>query len=116
MLSGSSALVTGATGRIGLAIGLALREARMEVLLHGRNPGRVALLQEEMGTEAMAGDLTRPEAVEAIITRIARHGRLSVLTLGSRIASARMIRRCWSGCSRSISSGHMRCYARCCPS
>jgi len=85
MLSGSSALVTCATGRIGRAIGLALREAGMEVLLHGRNPGRVALLQEEMGTEAMAGDLTRPEEVEAVRTRIARHGRLSVLTLGSGI-------------------------------
>ena len=85
MLSGSSALVTGATGRIGRAIGLALREAGMEVLLHGRNPGRVALLQEEMGTEAMAGDLTRPEEVEAVRTRVARHGRLSVLTLGSGI-------------------------------
>jgi len=85
VLSGSPALITGATGRIGRAIGRALREAGMEVLLHGRNPGRVALLQEETGTEAMAGDLTRPEAVEAVRTRVARHGRLGVLTLGSGI-------------------------------
>ena len=41
-VEGTLALVTGATGRIGRAVGLALREGGEEVLLHGgRDPGRV---------------------------------------------------------------------------
>ena len=84
--NGALALVTGATGRIGRAIGLALRDAGAEVLLHGRTPGRVAALRRETGLPAIAADLTRPEAVEAVRARVARRGgRLDVLTLGSGI-------------------------------
>ncbi len=82
-MKGALALVTGAIGR---AIGAALREAGAEAVLHGgRDPGRAARLREETGAEVMAGDLTRPEAVEAVRARVARHGRLDVLSLGSGI-------------------------------
>jgi NADP-dependent 3-hydroxy acid dehydrogenase YdfG len=85
-LKGTLALVTGATGLIGRAVGLALRDAGAEALLHGgRDPGRAAALARETGAETVAGDLTEPAAVEAIRARIARHGRLDVLTLGSGI-------------------------------
>jgi NAD(P)-dependent dehydrogenase (short-subunit alcohol dehydrogenase family) len=82
-MRGSLALVTGATGMIGRAIGLALRDAGAEALLHGgRDAGRAAALGRETGAETIAGDLTRPEAVEAVRARVGRHGRLDVLTLG----------------------------------
>jgi NADP-dependent 3-hydroxy acid dehydrogenase YdfG len=83
-LKGALALVTGATGKIGRAIGLALRGAEAEVLLHGgRDPGRAAALARETGAETIAGDLTRADAVDAVRARVERRGRLDVLTLGS---------------------------------
>ena len=83
-MRGALALVTGATGMIGRAVGAALREAGAEALLHGgRDPGRAAALARETGAETIAGDLARPEAVEAARARVARHGRLDVLILGS---------------------------------
>lgn len=84
-MKGALALITGATGMIGRAIGLALRDAGAEVLLHGRDTARAAALERETGAETIAGDLTRPEAVEAARARVARRGRLDVLTLGSGI-------------------------------
>jgi NADP-dependent 3-hydroxy acid dehydrogenase YdfG len=81
----SLAVVTGATGHIGRAIGGALIAAGIEVVLHGRNADRVARLRTETGAEAIAGDLTEAAAVEALRARVARHGRLDVLTLGAGI-------------------------------
>ncbi|MBD0273164.1 MAG: SDR family NAD(P)-dependent oxidoreductase [Acetobacteraceae bacterium] len=52
-------------------------------MLHGRDPDRAARLGREAGAEVMAGDLTRPEAVEAVRGRVARSGRLDTLILGS---------------------------------
>lgn len=84
-MKGGLALVTGATGLIGRAIGQSLLASGAEVLLHGRDPARVARLGQETGAEAVAGDLTTPEAVEALRARVARHGRLDILSLGSGI-------------------------------
>ena len=84
-LKGALALVTGATGDIGRAIGLSLLAAGAETLLHGRDPVRTAKLGEESGAEAIAGDLTTPAAVQMLWTRVAQRGRLDVLTLGSGI-------------------------------
>jgi NADP-dependent 3-hydroxy acid dehydrogenase YdfG len=84
-LRGHVALVTGATGDIGRAIGVALRDAGAEVLMQGRDPGRTTQLGQETGAEAIPADLTRPGDVEALRARAARRGRLDVLTLGSGI-------------------------------
>jgi len=83
-MKGSFTLVTGATGLIGRALGLALRGAGAEVLLHGRTPTRVAALERETGLEAIAADFTRPEGVAAVREHVAARcgGRLDVLTLG----------------------------------
>lgn len=84
-MRGQLALVTGATGMIGRAIGRALREAGAEVLLQGRTPERVARLAAEDGPGAVAADLTRPEDIARLRDRVAvaGGGRLGVLTLGS---------------------------------
>lgn len=84
-LKGAVALVTGATGDIGRAIGLSLLAAGAETLLHGRDPVRTAKLGEDAGAEAIAGDLTTPAAVERLRARVGQRGRLDVLTLGSGI-------------------------------
>ncbi len=84
-MRGAFALVTGATGDIGRAIGVALRDAGAEVLMQGRDPGRTARLGRETGAETIPADLTRPDDVEALRARVARRGRLDVLTLGSGI-------------------------------
>ncbi len=82
-MKGELALVTGATGHIGRAVGLALREAGADIVLHGRDAGRAARLREETGAEVLAGDLTTPEAIMAIEARIAEAGRLNTLVLSS---------------------------------
>ncbi len=84
-LEGWFALVTGATGHIGRAIGLALHAAGARVLLQGRTPARCARLAEETGLEVLAADLTRETDVAALQARIAREGRLEVLVLGAGI-------------------------------
>jgi NADP-dependent 3-hydroxy acid dehydrogenase YdfG len=84
-LRGSLAVVTGATGHIGRAIGLSLLAAEADVVLHGRDPTRVARLREATGAEAIAGDLTQPEAIAALRARVAQRGLLHVLTLWSGI-------------------------------
>ena len=71
-MKGRLTLVTGATGLIGRAVGVALRDAGADVLLHGRNPDRVAALERETGMRAVAADLTRATAVETVRALVAR--------------------------------------------
>ena len=67
-LEGKSALVTGSTSGIGLAIARALAGAGARVTLNGfGDRGEIARLQAEVGAEYSDADLTRPEAIEAMM-------------------------------------------------
>jgi len=67
-LTGKSALVTGSTSGIGLAIARALAAEGARVILNGfGDPGEIARLRAELDAGYSDADLTRPEAIEAMI-------------------------------------------------
>ena len=67
-LEGKTALVTGSTSGIGLAIARTLAGEGAKVILNGfGDPQEIAKLQEELGADHSAADLTDPAAIEAMI-------------------------------------------------
>jgi 3-hydroxybutyrate dehydrogenase len=67
-LSGKTALVTGSTSGIGLAIARALAGAGARVILNGfGDPEEIAALEAELGATYSGADLTRVEAIEAMM-------------------------------------------------
>jgi NAD(P)-dependent dehydrogenase (short-subunit alcohol dehydrogenase family) len=68
-LSGEVALVTGAAGGIGGAVGTALHRAGAVVVGVDRNPGGVP-----EGIEPLAADLTDPAAADEAVRRAAGEG------------------------------------------
>jgi gluconate 5-dehydrogenase len=75
-LTGKSALVTGSSRGIGLALAQGLLEAGARVVVHGRDPdaaeASAARLRETTGGETMVStfDLTDPAAVDAGVGRV----------------------------------------------
>ena len=67
-LTGKTALVTGSTSGIGLAIARALVSEGAAVILNGfGDPGEIARLRAELGAGYSDADLTRPEAIERMM-------------------------------------------------
>jgi len=67
-LQGKTALVTGSTSGIGLAIARALAGEGARVILNGfGNAAEIARLQEELGAGYSDADLTSPAAIEAMM-------------------------------------------------
>jgi len=67
-LTGKSALVTGSTSGIGLAIARALKAEGARLILNGfGDPGEIARLREELDAGYRDADLTQPEAIEAMM-------------------------------------------------
>ena len=63
---GTTALVSGANGGIGVAIARALHRAGATVVVSGRRPEALAPLAEELGARAIVGDLARRDDVRRI--------------------------------------------------
>jgi len=84
-LSGRTALVTGSSGGIGLAMARALCEAGASVILNGRDPSRLAAAKDELdstGYDASTSsfDVTNSDEVrEGIATALKERSRIDIL-------------------------------------
>ncbi|HEY0114285.1 MAG TPA: SDR family NAD(P)-dependent oxidoreductase, partial [Allosphingosinicella sp.] len=69
-LEGKTALVTGSTSGIGLATARALAAEGARVTLNGfGDPAEIARLQDELGAGYSDADLTKAEAIEAMMAQ-----------------------------------------------
>ena len=74
---GKTALVTGSTAGIGLAIAKTLAQEGVEVILNGRNKGRVDALVQQLTAElpdtrfrAIAADFSQVEEINALLAQL----------------------------------------------
>ena len=75
-----SALITGGSSGIGLAIGRMLREEGFELTLASRTAEKVAAAAAELGATAIAADVSKPEDCERVVREhVDRTGGLDVL-------------------------------------
>lgn len=81
LLSGQVALVTGATGGIGLAHTAAFRDAGAEVYAHARQTSAsLDALKTQTGAHGVARDLSTPEECRALVRDVVvQAGRLDIL-------------------------------------
>ena len=87
-ISGSTILLTGATGGIGHAIARELRERGGELILTGRRADVLEPLADELGARALAVDLSDPAEVERLV---AESGALDILVANAALpASGRL--------------------------
>ena len=90
-LSGRTALITGATGRLGRAFAHALSTAGSRMILTGQRAERLDALSEDLGPSAIAtvaADLSTGEGVDAVFEAVERLGiGLDVLVNNAGIAS-----------------------------
>lgn len=79
-LSGSVALVTGASAGIGRAVAVALAERGAQLLVHGRDPARTAAVAEQLGAPALIADLGDPAGRDRLAAdALAASGRVDIL-------------------------------------
>ena len=91
-LEGRVALVTGASRGLGFAMAKALAENGATVIVNARNKDELAAAAEKIGAEALAFDVTDPQASRAALEGIvARHGRLDILVNNAGIQHRRPI-------------------------
>ena len=85
-----SALVTGGSSGIGLAIARMLRDEGFALTLASRTPEKVEAAAADLGAEAVACDVSKPEDCARVVAEhVERHGGLDVLvnSAGSGIAA-----------------------------
>jgi meso-butanediol dehydrogenase / (S,S)-butanediol dehydrogenase / diacetyl reductase len=80
MLSGMTALITGATSGIGRAIAEQFAASGAQLMLTGRNRGAGSELADRLGARFLAGDLAHPAFPDRIVAEtLTAFGRLEIL-------------------------------------
>jgi NADP-dependent 3-hydroxy acid dehydrogenase YdfG len=84
-----SALITGGSSGIGLAIGRMLREEGFELTLASRTADKVEAAAAELGATAIAADVSKPEDCERVVhEHVQRAGGLDLLVNSAGIGIA----------------------------
>jgi NAD(P)-dependent dehydrogenase (short-subunit alcohol dehydrogenase family) len=84
-----SALITGGSSGIGLAIGRMLKDEGYEVTLASRTAEKVEAAAAELGATAIAADVSKPEDCERVVAEhVQRCGGLDVLVNSAGIGIA----------------------------
>jgi NAD(P)-dependent dehydrogenase (short-subunit alcohol dehydrogenase family) len=84
-----SALITGGSSGIGLAIGRMLRDEGFELTLASRTPEKVDAAAAELGATAIAADVSKPDDCERVVREhVERAGGLDVLVNSAGIGIA----------------------------
>ncbi len=84
-----SALVTGGSSGIGLAIARMLKEEGFGLTLASRTAEKIEVAAEQLGVDAVAADVSKPEDCErAVAKHVERHGGLDVLVNSAGIGIA----------------------------
>ena len=81
-LTGKTALITGATGGIGIAIAKTMHAAGATVVLTGRNIDKLNSLKEELKTNifTIQSDLSQPDSTKNLIAETLKiNGKLDIL-------------------------------------
>ncbi|MER8160825.1 SDR family NAD(P)-dependent oxidoreductase [Streptomyces sp. NPDC094472] len=95
----ASILITGATNGLGLALAEELAEAGHQLLLHGRDPQRLAPIAQRLGAEEYIADLSALAETQRLAAEVAaRHARLDVLVNNAGVGFT------WNGTTRSMSA------------
>ncbi|MEV8212951.1 SDR family oxidoreductase [Leifsonia sp. NPDC077715] len=69
-LTRKRALITGSTAGIGLAIAEVLQQAGADVIVNGRNPGRVAEVADRLGVTGVAADVGTADGAQQLIEQV----------------------------------------------
>jgi NAD(P)-dependent dehydrogenase (short-subunit alcohol dehydrogenase family) len=89
-LEGKIALITGGTSGIGLAAARLFRQQGAQLVLTGRDPGRIAEVAEEFGTAAtvLRSEAGKLDDIDALMAQVRQlHGRLDVLFLNAAVTN-----------------------------
>lgn len=79
-LAGKVAVITGATGGIGLATARAFHSLGIRLVLTGRTQATLAPLQKELGAATLAGDITEPTLPARLLElALAAYGRCDIV-------------------------------------
>lgn len=89
-LVGRVGLVTGSTSGLGWAIAYELHQAGATVVLHGREPTKLAAAASAMGVSSACFDVTAYDDVQANLEKIvATHGRLDIVVCNAAVRDRR---------------------------
>jgi len=88
-LGGKRALVTGGSDGIGLAIAEAFLREGAEVLIVGRDAGKLGAAREKLGAgvETLSADLATSAGIDAVVDQVKKSGRsLDILVNNAGVA------------------------------
>jgi uncharacterized protein len=87
-ISGSTALLTGATGGLGQAIARALSEKGAKLIITGRRVDVLEPLASELGARALAVDLSEPAEVDRLLSQA---GEIDILVANAALPASGML-------------------------
>src|ERR1700682_2922087 len=93
-VAGSTVLLTGASGGLGLAIARALNERGASLILSGRRAEVLEPLASELGARSVVGDLSIPGEVDRLLSDA---GKVDILVANAALPASGPLGSFWRG-------------------